>query len=228
MSLLFFNDNGKGIRGDLASVVKAVLTDTEALSEQSNQIGIDIGGKIIEPVLKFTQLLRAFDANAVGENIDGYEYLYRKLHSDNSQSPMSAETVFNFYSPNDGLPIFKNSGVVAPESVLINEHTVPLNISVFGKIIRFNHVGMPSSKYDKKVINAELTFKRYEKLIKKNPEEAVEWVNTLLMGGRMSESMANILLAYIEESKDAGKDYDDIMSGVVYLTTISPQYNVQW
>lgn len=53
-----FNDNGSGIRGDLGAVVRAILLDYEARSEAaSNSPGY---GKQREPVLRITQLARAF------------------------------------------------------------------------------------------------------------------------------------------------------------------------
>ncbi|WP_193211521.1 DUF1800 family protein [Luteolibacter marinus] len=53
-----FNDNGSGIRGDLAAVVKAILLDYEA---RSNVAASAPGyGKLREPLLRVTQLARAF------------------------------------------------------------------------------------------------------------------------------------------------------------------------
>ena len=51
-----FNDNGQGVRGDLGAVVKAVLTDEEARPE----LRMELDGKIKEPLLRLTQLWRAY------------------------------------------------------------------------------------------------------------------------------------------------------------------------
>lgn len=53
-----FNDNGFGIRGDMKSVIKAILLDSEARSITTSETpGY---GKQIEPVVRVTQLVRAF------------------------------------------------------------------------------------------------------------------------------------------------------------------------
>ena len=57
-----FNDNGLGVRGDLKAVVKAILTDDEAISE--NNLRSDTFGKLKEPLLRFSQMWRAFEASA--------------------------------------------------------------------------------------------------------------------------------------------------------------------
>ena len=53
-----FNDNGSGVRGDLAAVVKAILLDYEARSIIA--AGAPGYGKQREPVIRVTQLSRAF------------------------------------------------------------------------------------------------------------------------------------------------------------------------
>jgi len=53
-----FNDNGSGVRGDLAAVVKAILLDYEARSPVA--AAAPGYGKQREPVIRVTQLARAF------------------------------------------------------------------------------------------------------------------------------------------------------------------------
>ena len=55
-----FNDNGAGVRGDLRAVVKAILMDAEARPE----LPMEIDGKLKEPLLRLTQLWRAYDATS--------------------------------------------------------------------------------------------------------------------------------------------------------------------
>ena len=53
-----FADNGSGVRGDLKAVVRAILLDPEARNAAPrNQPGF---GKLKEPVLRASQVLRAF------------------------------------------------------------------------------------------------------------------------------------------------------------------------
>ena len=60
-----FADNGSGTRGDLTAVVKAILLDSEARNQAPRlQPGF---GHVKEPVLRATQMLRAFKALSYGE-----------------------------------------------------------------------------------------------------------------------------------------------------------------
>jgi uncharacterized protein (DUF1800 family) len=67
-----FNDNGSGVRGDMKAVIKAILLDYEARSIDA--AGMPKFGKQREPLLRVTQLARAFrpENNFVGTyNQDG-------------------------------------------------------------------------------------------------------------------------------------------------------------
>ena len=57
-----FNDNGNGVRGDMAAVVKAILLDYEARS--TDLLGVTTYGKQREPLLRVTATARAFPAPA--------------------------------------------------------------------------------------------------------------------------------------------------------------------
>ena len=86
-----FADNGAGVRGDMKAVIKAVLLHPEALRTS------DTAGKVREPVLRLSALLRAFNYRSdTGE--------YRIGNTDNAatslgQTPLRAPSVFNFYRP---------------------------------------------------------------------------------------------------------------------------------
>ena len=116
-----FNDNGSGVRGDLKAVVRAVLTDDEARGTeyQTNKNF----GKAKEPLLAWTQILRAFDVKP----IDGWKsrdnatmnntYNFPWMETILGQAPLRSDTVFNFFSP-DFVPAndhFSESCMVAPD-----------------------------------------------------------------------------------------------------------------
>jgi uncharacterized protein (DUF1800 family) len=86
-----FADNGAGVRGDMKAVVRAVLLHPEARQMS------DTSGKVREPVLRLSALLRAF-----GYRSDTGDY--RIGNTDNpgtslGQTPLRAPSVFNFYRP---------------------------------------------------------------------------------------------------------------------------------
>lgn len=53
-----FNDNGNGVRGDMKTVVKAILLDREA--RDPTMLNVATFGKLREPLLRITALARAF------------------------------------------------------------------------------------------------------------------------------------------------------------------------
>lgn len=120
-----FNDNGLGVKGDLKAVVKALLLDDEAR-------GINAPshfGKVDEMVNVYARFLGVFDAKSV----EGWKFskngktemvdkLYFNSETAFRQSPMSAESVFNFYSP-DFVPAdnaFAQSNILSPELEIQN------------------------------------------------------------------------------------------------------------
>ena len=57
-----FNDNGSGVRGDMQAVIKAILLDYEARG--SNSLSLPAYGKQREPLLRVTEIARAFPSPA--------------------------------------------------------------------------------------------------------------------------------------------------------------------
>ena len=100
-----FADNGKGVRGDLAAVTRAIVLDNEARHPFGP--AVEYFGKAQEHVIAYTAWMRAFAVqpidgwHASGENggaaVNG---VYRMATaSELGQSPLRAPSVFNFYSP---------------------------------------------------------------------------------------------------------------------------------
>jgi uncharacterized protein (DUF1800 family) len=105
-----FNDNGKGVKGDLAAVISAILLDTEARSAtRLNNVSF---GKLREPMLRFVHWARNFgytdpaDNWSIGDTSDPATRL--------GQSPLRASSVFNFFRP----------GYIPP-SAFIGQRTAP-------------------------------------------------------------------------------------------------------
>lgn len=124
-----FNDNGSGVKGDLKAVIKAILIDIEARDPASQSQNF---GKIKEPFLVFTQLLRMFDVKpldgwngrADDDRGDGTSakvngvYAYVRSEKTFGQAPLRSKSVFNFYMP-DYVPSdshFSVNRLVAPEA----------------------------------------------------------------------------------------------------------------
>lgn len=115
-----FANNGAGVRGDLRAVLRALLLDPEARSPTS----ANGGGKLREPVLRFTQWARAFGVSspsgrwALGSLSDPATRL--------GQSPLQSSSVFNFYRPGYVPPgtALAAAGLVSPEMQIATETSV--------------------------------------------------------------------------------------------------------
>ena len=109
-----FNNNGFGERGDLGAVVKAILLDPEARPAMH----MEIDGKVKEPLLRLTQLWRAYDATS-----QSGVYPLAPAYIIFGQGPLQASHVFNFFSPFYSPPgEIRNSGLVAPELQIATEY----------------------------------------------------------------------------------------------------------
>jgi len=118
-----FNNDGAGVRGNLEAVIKAILLDPEAraLSES------ETAGKVKEPLLRLTQLWRAYAAKAPSGKINTSSFCCpvagpSPVHIF-GQSPGQSPSVFNFFSPSYAPPgEIARMGLVAPELQLANEN----------------------------------------------------------------------------------------------------------
>ncbi|EKO5172623.1 DUF1800 domain-containing protein [Vibrio vulnificus] len=116
---LAFNDNSKGIRGDLKAVIQAILLDPEALNGSTERLK--------EPLISMTNIYRALEAKSADptgryHNSNGTFFAF-------GQAPLSSPSVFNFFSP-DYAPNaqMKEKGLVAPEFQILSWNNF-INIS---------------------------------------------------------------------------------------------------
>lgn len=114
-----FANNGKGVRGDMAAVVRAVLMDSEA--RNTANIDSTTFGKLREPLLRMSAFLRAFGASS-----DSGQYrigLTENAGTELGQSPLRSPSVFNFFRPGYVPPNTETgaAGLVAPEMQIAHE-----------------------------------------------------------------------------------------------------------
>jgi uncharacterized protein (DUF1800 family) len=105
-----FADNGHGVRGDMGSVVTAILTDTEARGDAP--IGSTFG-HLREPALFITAPFRS-----LGGQSDGVYLL--SAAAGMGEPIFGAPSVFNYYPPNYTLP---GTNTLAPEFYIENATT---------------------------------------------------------------------------------------------------------
>ncbi|MFM7396795.1 MAG: DUF1800 family protein [Gammaproteobacteria bacterium] len=118
-----FNNDGRGTRGNLEAVIKAILLDSEARDVSNSQTA----GKVKEPLLRLTQLWRAYGASSPSGKIGTQSFCCPVAGSSPvhifGQSPGQSPSVFNFFSPSYSPPgEIAQAGLVAPELQLANEN----------------------------------------------------------------------------------------------------------
>lgn len=130
-----FDDNGDGVRGDLTAVTRAILLDTEARSPEAAQA--TTFGKMKEPIVRLTQLWRAFDAQP-GPMAEGRFRTYPKpmdqIGDALGQEPLRSPSVFNFFLPD--FPLDASSELVAPELEILSEVDLASTNNILFRLIQ--------------------------------------------------------------------------------------------
>jgi uncharacterized protein (DUF1800 family) len=209
-----FADDGTGQRGNLLAVVKAILTDPEAVT--GNVDHPDTFGKLKEPLLRLTALWRAFNAAPIN-GIYKYDHPEGQL----GQAPLRAASVFNFFTPVYQPPgdVF-DAGLVAPEFQITTEQLITTSTNRFWECVFHGYLGYTPllAATPQLRINAEIA-------MADDPAALVEHLNQLLMCGEMSSEMRNVV-----ESMVTDTDPNDLRQRVLealYLIVTSPEYSVQ-
>ncbi|MBI4889502.1 MAG: DUF1800 domain-containing protein [Acidobacteria bacterium] len=93
-----FNDNGKGVRGDLAAVVRAILMDEEARAGDEETTPGATDGKLKEPVVLIAGILRGLGAMVNDTNrLTG-------LGAGLGQTIFAPPSVFSYFAPGYEIP----------------------------------------------------------------------------------------------------------------------------
>ncbi|WP_374661934.1 DUF1800 family protein [Inhella sp.] len=135
-----FANNGRGVRGDLLAVLRAVLLDKEARGDAAG--GAPRFGKLREPVIRFAHFLRALGATSTS----GSNRIHYLDSADEAlgQSPLLAPSVFNFYSPffRPAGPLM-DAGMVAPEFQITSETSTAGSLNFFHGLFQSGGYGWP-------------------------------------------------------------------------------------
>ncbi len=110
-----FEDNGKGVTGDMQAVITAILTDTEARAGDSATASVNVNyGHLREPVLFMPNMLRGLNATLGSQSAI---YYYTNLMG---QNLFNAPSVFSYFSPQ-----YRTAkGLLGPEFQIYSTQTV--------------------------------------------------------------------------------------------------------
>ena len=223
-----FNDNGQGVRGDLAAVVRAILLDPEARSGQWQQP--DTFGRLREPLLRLTQMWRALDAqSASGE--PGTINPWPPLEEQIGEAPGRSPTVFNFFKPDYSPPgELSDRGLLGPEFQIMTDTTSVATANFIFHQVFCNYTGSEDcwgADFDDTL---QLDEARDAALAASDPGALVDQYSTLLMSGQMSPFMRSVIVNRLNllTSDDYGSDLGRVrVQHALYLILNSPEYSVQ-
>jgi uncharacterized protein (DUF1800 family) len=193
-----FANNGHGVRGDLSAVVKAVLTDPEAVTAST----ANTAGKLREPILRLSNLWRAFSAIDANKMIR--DPILLNLPTDFVEASLLAPTVFNFFRPDyQRSGPLAAAGLEAPEFQITNEFTLVQSVNdieqlAYNFIDSAGHVctgwdGYATSSSSSTVFLHTAALEADAA----NPTTLVNDLNIMLMGGQMPSAMQSALASYI-------------------------------
>lgn len=209
-----FNGESSGVRGDMKAVLRAVLLDPEA--EEYDRAAIDFG-KLREPLLRYTALLRQFNASSADGFFANLGIFVQELAR---QHPLSAPSVFNFYLPTySPSGEIANLGLVAPEFQITNASTI-VGISNLADIVLF--VGLVNDFQEPPFMSAQLDLSEYL-LIAEDSGKLLDRLDTTMTYGELSEEMRSVILEIIEPIEQS----ELRIKMAIYLIFTSPDYAVR-
>lgn len=221
-----FDDDGRGQRGNLEAVVRAILTDEEALSGQAPEPYLF--GRLRDPLLRVTHLWRAFDAVATDDDGDGYAYRYLTDYHDLGQAMLSSPSVFNFFTPSYSPPgPLRDAGLLGPEYQILTEEQLARTSNVLGALALIGYVGAPDFAPLQQIMSVRLDYSEAAAALDTSTDALLDHLDVVLLGGSMTEATRRVLRDAITAARLLGLSSTQTVAEVVHLLILSPQYVVQ-
>jgi uncharacterized protein (DUF1800 family) len=208
-----FQDNGSGTRGDLKSVVEAILLDPEARGDVKGDVNY---GHLREPALYISNILRMFDAKSADrtQNSDGY---LNPQSTNMDQDVLRPNTVFSYYPKDYGLPGMTN--LVGPEFGILSTSS-SLKRANFINTIVFSTIAVSGNAPNGTSIDLSGL-----QALAGNPSALVDEVNLLMMRSSMSTEMRTSIITAVTAVSSSNPLKR--ARTAVYLVATSSQYQVQ-
>lgn len=207
-----FNNNGSGVRGDLFATVRAVLLDPEARGASAQPVNY---GRLREPVLFLTGLLRGLEANSDGILANQTKAM--------GQDIFNAPSVFSYYPRPYQVPGTTLQGPefgIESSSATVSRHNL-INTLVYSRI----NSAAPAT-------GTEISWARLDPLgAQKDSGPLLEYLNTNLLHGSMPAAMKSIIAGSLTCSMKTGQtecsNARDRAKTALYLVATSAAYQIQ-
>lgn len=223
-----FNDNGQGVRGDMKSVIKAILLDPIANDCSSAE---DISfGMLREPYIRYFQLNKAFNATTESGN---YRNDMNNVYGFVEQRPLASPSVFNFFQPDyQPLGAVNDSNLVAPEFQITDAKTIAGYVNgLYEWVIRDNvadeydiYGGEPDSLYENERSHLDLGLDTMY-TNDDNLHILLDRINTLMAHGQLSDEAEEIIIETIKEfPNESSEDKEGRVRLAIYFVMTAPEY----
>jgi uncharacterized protein (DUF1800 family) len=216
-----FNDNGVGVRGDLQSVVRAILLDPEARGDVKSDPNY---GKLREPVLFTTNVARRFGvASFDGLSQSDGVFVGRGDFNGMSQVPFASPTVFNFYPPSYIIP---GTAINGPEFALMTTSTSIQRANFINTLV-FSRISVSNPNIPN---GTSLNFTDLQAISAADStgNMLLDELNQRMMHGTMPAPMrSTILTAVTNIAATTSENYLQRAKQAVYLIATSSQFQVQ-
>ena len=198
-----FADNGSGARGDLKAVVKEILLDSEARrGDDPTQLAAS-DGKLKEPILLISGLLRSLNATSDGDSLNNYT---SNMKEDLYNSP----SVFNYFPPNYQLV---SNNLLAPEMKIYTTPTALERANTINGIVFWNQPG-----------GTKIDYTSWKTLASDNTK-LLDALSTAMMHGSMPDQLRQSITTALNTLDPT--DLNGRAKTAIYLIATSQWYSVQ-
>ena len=221
-----FVDNGSGVRGDLAAVVKAILLDEEARS--ASDMFADNSGRLKGPMLRLTNLCRIFEVGIDTPEINtlagiqAWNPRLGVLQEDFKQAPHTYPSVFNFYRPEFSRPgEILEGGLVSPEFEILDSSSAITLPNRMWTILSNGHLHTPRAEAEAVTPNTDFDFLVMES-VADDSNALLDELNILLCQGQLQASSRSQIAAAVDGAySPTTANRVDRIRLATYLVTIS-------
>ena len=206
-----FNNNGSGVRGDMQTVIRAILLDVEARDVTQTQT--QTSGRLREPVQMLAQYFRVFTTPPSDGRFDFNVWWMESVFQ---QRPLSSRSVFNFYSPNFLPPGEMSQNVVyGPEYQILHEGTVVDAYNFIEYFVMTEVDGTTGYRHNYAALES----------LAGNPGALVDKLSLLLTGSTLSPASRTVIVDAV--GKVSSSTPKDRVKMALMLFEIAPDYKVQ-
>ena len=201
----------------LFQVARAILLDPEARGAFKDPITDPNYGKLREPALFITNILRAFNASSDGIlnslNVGGSSI----GSADMGENLFDAPSVFNFFPPTARVP---GENALGPEFAIFSSLTSLRRANFVNRVIFSTIPAAPPNRPSGTSIDLAL----WDPLAA-DPDQLLDALNTLLLHGTMSAEMRETIKTAVTSVPEGNRRLR--VRTAIYLIATSSQYQVQ-